>query len=917
MLIKQLFRKMLNGYSSRQQRKSLCLGAVIGIAVTAFCLLNSTHDWLRFAENLVQRTWMDRYYATYRQQASEQYISSSAALLDRSFTEKVVLVVFDDSSLRSGLRWPISRSLYAELVRKLKIAGAKTIAFDIIFSGPSQDSRSDKTLQQVFADPAVIVPYGLLGRETSIGRGLLYPPLVSTWSEQDRQRRLGFTMEVADPIDKRVRLAVLKVTPPSHISDAPHYSLTVTALAHFLDISPQQVLERCSKKLETADITLAGSPYAFTAAVGRIAYCGSDLTSGTLEAAAETKPAPESELDITSGTIGHSVRQQPPSKLAHSNVPPISDYLQVWPVQEILSVPDADLPGLFGVSINPANGRETPNQVLALVGVNVPGGYDIKMSDVGSISGVSIHANILWNLMQGTFLKDYSTQLSSGIFIITLAFLAALLATYCEIKWAGSLFLLLCGGYWYLGYQLMYAQYFSQGGIIIPVFAPWLGAAASFSAITLRNILVERTAKQTMHNALADVLPVPDIEDWVNNRGLEIGAKERDLTILFSDIRGYTDLSETLKPTDITEMLNTYHEAMGSIFERYGGIIFDYQGDAQMVVFGLAPASQPNHAAAAVKAAAAMVLRLEQLRHEWKAQKRPVFECGIGVCTGAVALGVIGSKYRKQICAIGDPTNTSARMQGKSKELNSPVLMTESTYKAAGNGIDAFFIQSVSVKGKRAPLKVYGVDLAKMSERLRQDDLHLDERSVSMLLISLVQVNPGQEERQVTALQNICNSCTAHNSGWAVFLGDTYSCTFASVFGCSGQESENSAIKAYHTALEILEKYYRLPASEPDSLFITLHGGWVSVRENREKDAGLCSIQGEAWQTLQDLHQKCQRLPSDFIATETVLPALGEDVCAQVISTYKVPRKKQTLAIYAVKPKAVQHAKKAGQISFS
>ena len=896
MRFKQRLQRILSGYSPRQQRKSLVLGFAVGLAVAVFCYFNSDRDWLRFAENLIQRTWMDRYYATYNTQANSQYQDSSADVLDRSFTEKIILVVFDDSSLRSGLRWPISRALYADLVRKLKIAGAKTVAFDIIFSGPSQDPQADRSLQQTFADQAVIVPYGLLGQETSIQKGLLYPPLVDSWPESDKRRRLGFTMEVSDPIDKRVRLAVLKVSPPENIPGSPHYSLTVAALAHYWGITPQEVLDRCAGKYETADITITGSPYAFTATVGRIAYCGSDLSCGS---GLDNENSGESEDDLLTARLGSGASKRPQAKLARSNVPPISDYIQVWPVQDILAMPDDELPGLFGVSVDAGSGQETPNRVLALVGVNVPGGYDIKMSDVGSISGVSIHANILWNLMQNTFLKDYSIRYAP-IYIISLAICAALLAAFVETKRAGVLFLLLCGGYWYLGYHLMYSHYFSTGGLIIPIFTPWLGALASFSAVTLRNILVERNARQTMHNALADVLPVPDIEDWVNNRGLEIGSEERNLTILFSDIRGYTDLSETLNPVDITEMLNTYHEAMGSIFEHYGGIIFDYQGDAQMVVFGLAPASQPNHAAAAVKAAAAMVLRLDQLRSEWKAQNRPVFECGVGVCTGSVALGVIGSKYRKQICAIGDPTNTSARMQGKSKELNSPVLMTESTFTAAGDDIDAYYIQAVSVKGKREPLNVYGVDFAKMQTRLQQDGLHLDDINAVILVLSFIRRKNQPANLQEQQACGLFKTAVAGSGGRLIAPGTEHSGQIAAVFGWPKDASDNPVLKAYQCAVDFINCYYRETDCPPNSIFVSMHSGLAAVREAGTDQDRQCSVQGEAWHIAQDLNQKCQKLNVGFIATETVLPALKEHGRFKAVSTYKLPHKKQTIAVYAM-----------------
>ena len=913
MHLKALLKKPFSGTSARQRHRSLLLGAAVGVVVALLCMANSDHAWLRFAENLVQRSWMDSYYSTYSEKANEEYVTSSSSMIQSDFSEHLALVVFDDSSLRSGLQWPISRSLYKEIVRKLQLAGAKTIAFDIIFSGPSQDSQADADLTQAIADAHVIMPYGLMGDETAIKRGLLYPPLIANWKATDRQHRLGFTLEVADPIDKRVRLAVLKVMPPEGVKGEPHYSLTVVALAHYLGITPQEVIDRYAQRLETTDLTIAGSPYAFSAVVGRIAFCGSDLAAAsTLD-----EPAEDPESQSLYASLGRPVPVAPKAKMAKFDVPPISDFIQVWPVQDILNTPDEELPGLFGVHVDPLTKEETPNQTIALLGVNVPGGYDIKMSDVGSISGVSIHANIMWNLMQGTFLQDLSTRYAA-VFILGLALLATAVATYFEAKWACAVFLLLCYGYWYEGYQLMYSTYFSSGGVIIPIFTPWLGALASFGAVTIRNVLVERNARQTMHNALADVLPVPDIEDWVNNRGFEIGSEERTLTILFSDIRGYTDLSETLNPVDITEMLNTYHEAMGSIFERYGGIIFDYQGDAQMVVFGIAPASLPNHAACAVKAASGMVLRLEQLRSEWKAQKRPVFECGVGVCTGSVALGVVGSKYRKQICAIGDPTNTSARMQGKSKELNCPVLMTESTYLAAGDAISAHYLQSVSVKGKREPLRVYGVNLDEMRTLLHQDGLNTEEIIVVMLVASWRQDPPDEEGSKQKLIQALEAAIRPH-SGLLVTNSSDQAVT--AVFGGGSFNRNNHALEALASARSLLQEYQ-------EQLFVCLHTGYVNLEDTEPSspcnatppapapvstDISLsssspapvaqskrCRIKSEAWNMALDISKQCRGLSTPLIATEAVLPAWGNEVDAKVVSTYKVPHKKQRLGLYSV-----------------
>lgn len=695
---------LLSDYSRRQKKISILIGLSIGIFVAIIYFCFQDRSWLRFADNLVQQTWMDKTFEKYG--TSGNYVASGADFMDKTFAENLVLLVFDDSTLRSGISWPIKRSLYLDLVKKLEIAGAKTIAFDIIFSGPSQSDADDMMLREAIEHKSVVFPYGLSGSGHDILDSKVYPKLLENWTDQDFETRYGFSLDVPDPIDKRVRLAVLKVEPQNGGQGGARYALNVVALAHYLGVTPQEIIDKNASKLTEMDLALAGSSNLFKATVGRIAYFGSDLTSAAFT-------GDTSAEDYKEGEVSYEGTETDTAKI---DVPPISDFIQVVPVQDILNTPDADLPGFFGKKLDPATGKEVPNKVMVLIGVNVPGGHDIKLSEVGTISGVGIHANIMWDLIQGTFLKEIKPA-HAVIFILVLSAIASLMGALLDIRLAAAGFAALIYATWLTGYNELYSQYWTKGGTLIPIFVPVLGALASFGAVTIYNVRAQKTAKDKFAKILQEVAPIPNLEELLGSEGLEIGSKERTLTILFSDIRGYTDLSENLDPVTITEMLNTYHGAMGEIFERYGGVIFDYQGDAQMVVFGLVPASQPNHAAAACKAASGMVLKLARLREQWLAQNRPVFESGIGVCTGQVAIGILGSSQRKQYAAIGDPTNTAARMQGKSKELHCPVLITESTYLAAGDEIIASYIDSVSVKGKKEPLRVYGVDSKAMEEQ--------------------------------------------------------------------------------------------------------------------------------------------------------------------------------------------------------
>ncbi len=136
-----------------------------------------------------------------------------------------------------------------------------------------------------------------------------------------------------------------------------------------------------------------------------------------------------------------------------------------------------------------------------------------------------------------------------------------------------------------------------------------------------------------------------------------------------------------------------------------------------MVVFGLLPASVDQHATAACRAAAEMSGALDELGRRWNLQGRELPDTGVGICTGPVSFGVLGTAHHKQYVAIGDPTNTAARVQGKSAELGHQVLLTESTFVQAGDQIKAEFVDALALKGKREEIRVYGLVLEKDKEK--------------------------------------------------------------------------------------------------------------------------------------------------------------------------------------------------------
>jgi len=239
----------------------------------------------------------------------------------------------------------------------------------------------------------------------------------------------------------------------------------------------------------------------------------------------------------------------------------------------------------------------------------------------------------------------------------------------------------------------------------------WLPLLAPSIAIILNLIIITVYELQRTRNIFARFLPKTVVEKVLTDqKALELGGEKKEVSVLFSDIRGYTDLSEKLEPDQVLKLLNEFNVAMGDIIKGNNGIIFDYQGDAIMAVFG-SPVEDKEHAYKATKTAFEMQKKMDKLVHKWGEEgEMPHIEIGIGVSTGVVAIGMMGSKDHRQYVAIGDSTNVAARVQGKSKELNSPVLITELTYEQAKEKIDAVLIDTpIHVKGKSEPLKLYSV----------------------------------------------------------------------------------------------------------------------------------------------------------------------------------------------------------------
>jgi adenylate cyclase len=187
---------------------------------------------------------------------------------------------------------------------------------------------------------------------------------------------------------------------------------------------------------------------------------------------------------------------------------------------------------------------------------------------------------------------------------------------------------------------------------------------------------------------------------------LKLGGERRELTVLFSDIRGFTTISERLAPEALTELLNEYLTPMTDLVFKFDGTLDKYMGDAIMAIYG-APVPYPHHPRAACETALDMMEELARLRQGWKARGLPEIDIGIGVNTGPMSVGNMGSRTRFDYTVLGDNVNLGSRLEGLNKTYGTHIIISQFTQALVKDDFTFREIDSVIVKGKLEPVKIF------------------------------------------------------------------------------------------------------------------------------------------------------------------------------------------------------------------
>jgi adenylate cyclase len=229
---------------------------------------------------------------------------------------------------------------------------------------------------------------------------------------------------------------------------------------------------------------------------------------------------------------------------------------------------------------------------------------------------------------------------------------------------------------------------------------------ANVGFVAMYRALVEEKEKRRVRGAFQQYLN-PEVIRRVLDDPDKVLPRKTEITVMFSDIRGFTTISERLDAQELAMLLNEYLTEMTRIVFAHNGTLDKYIGDAIMAFWG-APIEEPGHATRACHAAIGMITRLKELQKKWTAEGKPVLDIGVGLTTGVASVGTMGSALHKGYTAIGDTVNLSSRLEGLNKEYATHILLSETTYLAVEDPLLLFReLDLIRVKGKLQPVTLY------------------------------------------------------------------------------------------------------------------------------------------------------------------------------------------------------------------
>lgn len=583
--------------------------------------------------------------------------------------DRVVVVAIDEKSINELGRWPWSRKVIAKLVDNLTKLGAEVIAFDIVFSEAESEEADLELADAIEKSGKVVLGYFLRDESTE-----------ETGEESEHQLKkstIKFIVRKGGADVDLLHFNFAELNIPEISFSAKNFGFFnavqdkdgvirnyISAAMYHNMILPSLGIESVKKFTKSIPkiIALDGQTSCFE--IGELktpCYKGGLIT-----------------LNFYGGT------------------------------QTFKHISASD------IILNRVDRKELEGKI-AIVGATEIGIYDLRTVPVApNYPGVEVHATFISNMLKGHFLKRDKTstlfEIISGIILsIFISFVALSIRNIAVVIFLFVLSLILF---------LLQTIFMFQNFHDVDVF--WAPVSAMLSFIlseSYRNIVSERSAKFLKKALSSYVSPQVMSEITKNPDKLKLGGEKREVTVLFSDIRGFTSISEKYPPEIIVSLLHKYLGPMTDIVMKNGGTLDKYIGDAIMAIWN-APIDTPDHAELAVKSAIQMFSELENLNKEFLQTGYPEIQIGVGINSGEAVTGNIGSSLRFDYTAIGDTVNLASRLEGLNKFYGTSIIISESTKTLLKNSFTCRLLDFVKVKGKAKPVQIYEISNSEIKNEI-------------------------------------------------------------------------------------------------------------------------------------------------------------------------------------------------------
>jgi adenylate cyclase len=623
------------------------LGIVITLAVCALFLAASLRDFeVPLLDHLELKTYDMRMRA-----------------LERSPSRLVTIAAIDEQSLARIGRWPWSRSVHAELTRRLDEAGAKVIAFDIFFS-EKESAKADAQLARALGAT----------KKTVLGTVFLL--------DARDARYLGDTGVAAG----------LKAIGPLAVADAGGRDArpkTHGVLANIPELQASSAYAGHINVMPDSDGIYRRVPLV-------LVHGDRYFPSFDVQVARAFDPDKAFALNLTDWGVASVT-------IAGREIPVDAQgqLLVRYRGQAGTTFDRVSVADILDRKADPALLKDR----VVLIGGTATSLGDIRATPLDSAPpGVEIRANVIENLLDGRVIER--PEWMALVDVILMAFVGLLMVWLLPrfgVSGGGLLAVVLLAAF------VTFAVYlFRNEGLWLNLVYPSLLIVLLFAVATLVSYFFTFSEKRYLKLAFQHYVPPAVVEDLVSDAGaLRLGGEKRELTVLFSDIRGFTTLSEGLQPEELVKLMNEYFTVMTDLVFAHRGSLDKYIGDAIMAVYG-APVVESDHPALACRSALDMMRALEELQQKWQAAGLPKIGIGVGINTGQVVVGNMGSKTRFNYTVVGDHVNLSSRIEGLNKTYGTSILISEYTYERVKDEFrNVREVDSVKVRGREQPVRLY------------------------------------------------------------------------------------------------------------------------------------------------------------------------------------------------------------------